>query len=91
MARAVDSRISDQLQLFRDRDVGCFQWGLVQGRTQTHLPWPAELVRAHGGSDDRSIWFHDLLYEDGSPYDPLEIETIRALTSGLRDSDGKGA
>ena len=86
MARAVDSRIEDQLHLFRERNVGCFQWGLVRGRSQTHLPWPADLVRAHGGSADTDLWFHDLLYEDGRPYDQAEIDTIAALTAtGRRD------
>lgn len=80
MARAVDSRIDDQLQLFFDRNVGCFQWGLVRGRTQTHLPWPADLVKAHGGSVDRDLWFHDLLFEDGRPYDPCETRLISHLT-----------
>lgn len=81
MARAVDSQISDQLELFRDRLVGCFQWGLVKGRTQTWLPWPDELVKAHGGDPARDVWFHDLLHEDGRPYDEREIETIRRLTT----------
>ncbi len=80
MARAVDSRIVDQLALYRDRGVGCFQWGFVKGRTQTHLPWPEALVRQHGGQADRSVWFHDLLHEDGLPYDPEEIATIKDLT-----------
>jgi hypothetical protein len=80
MARQIDSRISDQLELFHDRNVGCFQWGLVKGRTQTWLPWPDDLVRAHGGRIDRDVWFHDLLNEDGQPYDENEVETIRALT-----------
>ena len=79
MARAVGSRIADQLQLFQDRKVGCFQWGLVKGRTQTWLPWPDDLVRAHGGTVDRSRWFHDLLKPDGSPYDPKETEIISTL------------
>ncbi|RME14383.1 MAG: 1,4-beta-xylanase [Alphaproteobacteria bacterium] len=79
MARQIDSRISDQLALFRDRDVGCFQWGLVKGRTQTWLPWPDDLVRAHGGRVDRGVWFHDLLDENGRPYDPKEVDTLRAL------------
>lgn len=81
MARAVDSRISDQLELFHDRDVGCFQWGLVKGRTQTWLPWPDDLVRAHGGQADKDLWFHDLLHEDGRPYDEDEVKTIRTLTA----------
>lgn len=80
MARAVGSRINDQLRLFHDRNVGCFQWGLVKGRTQTWLPWPDDLVRAHGGVVDRSLWFHDLLHEDGTPYDRREVEIIRTLS-----------
>ena len=80
MARQIDSRISDQLELFHSRGVGCFQWGLVKGRTQTWLPWPDDLVRAHGGRIDRDVWFHDLLDESGHPYDRHEVETIRALT-----------
>lgn len=81
MARATDSRIQDQLDLFHDRKVGCFQWGFVKGRTQTHLPWPDELVRLHGGIEDRDLWFHDVLHEDGRPYDANEIEAIRRLTT----------
>lgn len=78
MARAVGSRISDQLKLFKDRNVGCVQWGLVQGRTQTWLPWPENLVAAHGGSADRSVWFHDILNKSGEPYDENEAEVMRA-------------
>ena len=90
MARQIDSRISDQLELFHDRDVGCFQWGLVKGRTQTWLPWPDDLVRAHGGRIDRDIWFHDLLDEKGEPYDPTEIQTIRTLTGSVEKTKRKG-
>ena len=79
MARPIGSRIDDQLHLFKSRSVGCFQWGLVKGRTQTHLPWPADLVIAHGGQTDRSIWFHDLLEKDGTPYIDDEAELIKAL------------
>ena len=79
MARPIGSRIDDQLRLFKDENVGCFQWGLVQGRTQTHLPWPNDLVEAHGGIADRSVWFHDLLHSDGRPYSPEEVATVGAL------------
>lgn len=84
MARAVDSRIVDQLPLFHDRSVGCFQWGLVRGRTQTHLPWPQDLVTLHGDHVDPDVWFHDLFHEDGRPYDPVEIEVIRALSGASK-------
>lgn len=81
MARSVGSRIADQLDLFKQRGVGCFQWGLVQGRTQTNLPWPADLVEAHGGQDDRSIWFHDILDSSGRAYDPEETSKVKAVAS----------
>ncbi len=81
MARAVASRIADQLDLMRRREVGCFHWGLVRGRTQTHLPWPEDLLRVVGGVPEPTGWFHDLLEPDGSPYDPKEIEIIRRLGS----------
>lgn len=81
MARAVDSRIADQLKLFHDRKVGCFQWGLVKGRTQTHIAWPEDLVRTHGDRVETGVWFHDLFHEDGTPYDMDEIETVRTLTT----------
>jgi len=80
MARPVGSRLADQLPLFRARGVGCLHWGLVQGRTQTWLPWPADLVAAHGGDADRSVWFHDLLTPEGTPYDPAEIALLQRLT-----------
>jgi hypothetical protein len=81
MARPIGSRIEDQLPLYRRRDVGCFQWGLVKGRSQTTLPWPAALVRDHGGHADRSVWFHDLLTADGEPYDRTETDLITAQVS----------
>lgn len=77
MARPVGSRIDDQLALFKSSNVGCFQWGLVKGRTQTNLPWPSDLVAQHGGVADRSVWFHDLFDEDGTAYDPGEIRVLR--------------
>jgi hypothetical protein len=81
MARAVGSSITDQLVLYHDRKVGCFQWGLTQGRTQTYLPWPADLVQMHGGAPEKGEWFHDLLTQEGVPYSELETELVRSLTS----------
>jgi hypothetical protein len=75
MARTADSRIAEQLPYFRDRRIGAFQWGLVRGRTQTHLPWPGMVVGETVGEE----WFHDILTEEGLPYSPAELETIRAL------------
>lgn len=39
MARHFDSTFETHLPLFKEAEVGCYSWGLVRGRTQTHLPW----------------------------------------------------
>ena len=75
MARTIDSRIGEQLPFFRDRKIGAFQWGLVKGRSQTHLPWPGFAGATTGNQE----WFHDILTEEGEPYAPAELDTIRAL------------
>lgn len=86
MARTLGSRIDDQLELYRSERIGAFQWGLVQGRTQTHHPWPSPVpnlsaaggrATVGGGSD---VWFHDLLRPDGTPYRPAEVRLIERLT-----------
>lgn len=82
MARSIGGSIDEQLELFSDRGIGCYQWGLVQGRTQTTVPWPEMLVRAHGGDPTADIWFHDILWADGTPYRQSEIDKISLLTGG---------
>ena len=74
MRRPVKSTVAECLGLFADADVGCLSWGLVNGKTQTHLPWghrPENLPYV-------GAWQHDLYRGDMSPYDPREIETIKA-------------
>jgi hypothetical protein len=63
------------LPLFRERKIGCYNWGLVAGRTQTYYPWGSQ-----PGTPPPTIWQHDLLHADGTPYDAGEIELFRKLT-----------
>jgi len=80
MARSVGSRIIEQLPLFQTRKVGAWQWGLVNGKTQTHIPWPAVKEGLENYSENESEWFHDLLHADGQPYCADEVELISRLT-----------
>jgi hypothetical protein len=51
-------------------------WGLVNGKTQTDLPW------GHRPGDPApKIWQHDLYRGDFSAYDAQEIKTIREYIS----------
>jgi hypothetical protein len=79
LARGLGSRVASHLPWFAERHIGCFHWGLVNGRTQTHLPWPGfEPLYADG------TWHHDLLHPDGAPYDAGEIADFRRWRATAR-------
>ncbi len=80
MARSAGSAIVDCLPVFFERRVHCFNWGLVAGKTQTIYDW------TNRGSAPPTVWFHDLLHADGSPYDAREIEILRTLTMQSRST-----
>jgi len=85
MARTIGSVFQDQLELYQSNNVGCFSWGLVQGRTQTHLPWPQALVELHGELEEPNMWFHDVLKPNGKPYDETEKLLVTELTSSTKE------
>jgi hypothetical protein len=76
MARSRGSTLATHLPIFRRERVGCFTWGLVRGRTQTHLPWLWT-----DPEREPVPWFHDLLHPDGTPYDPEEAALLRRLAA----------
>lgn len=76
LARHAQSYMHEQLPVFKQKNIGCYQWGLVKGKTQTHLPWP-EIKRSD--ANYASQWFHDLLDEQGQPYDASEVQLIKTL------------
>lgn len=72
LARGLGSLPETHLPWFARARIGCFHWGLVNGRTQTHLPWPGFEAAYTDGR-----WHHDLLHPDGTPYDETEIALFR--------------
>ena len=78
LARPAGSRIEEQLPLFKNENIGCFHWGLVNGATQTHLPWPFLGIEA-------GEWFHDLYYQNGESYRNEEIELFKSLQVEARN------
>lgn len=73
MARTLGSRIETHLPYFKENKIACYQWGLVNGRTQTHLPWTSL-------KDQGDEWFHDIFHANGEPYRSEEIDVIRKMT-----------
>ncbi len=72
----MESLVHTHLPFWKKHKVGCYNWGLVAGRTQTYYPWnnPA-------GSPEPDVWHHDILHPDGTPYSAEEAECIRKTTA----------
>ena len=78
MARGNGSFFFGGLMVGQVHRVGMINWGLVQGKTQTHLPWDSW---QHPYVDrEPSIWFHEVFRNDGTPYIPEEVEFIKRMT-----------
>ncbi len=72
MARTRGSSFFEQLPIFQRERIGCYNWGLVNGKTQTHIAWTPQ--------PGETRWFHDIVHADGTPYDAEEVAFIRRTT-----------
>jgi len=59
------------LPVFAKHQVSWYNWGLVAGKQQTYLPWGGK------GKTIKDPWHWDMLWPDGRPYAPKEIELIQ--------------
>ena len=79
------------LPIFKENNVGCFNWGLVAGKSQTHFGWSTtrsekekeagEFLEDGETIPEPEIWFHDILRTDGTPYSADEVNFIKQITS----------
>ncbi len=72
MARTLGSHFKTHLPIFLKESVGCMHWGLVNGKTQTHLHWGWR-----PGMGEPKVWQHDLFHQEYYPYDTGELELFR--------------
>lgn len=75
MARTRGSRFETHLPIFKRERVGCINWGLVSGKTQTIYSWQDPV-----GGGEPAVWFHDIFRVDGSPFSDDEVAFIRQMT-----------
>ncbi|HOX56263.1 MAG TPA: cellulase family glycosylhydrolase [Candidatus Paceibacterota bacterium] len=81
MARPNGSRFDPILGYFQQDNVGAYNWGFVNGKSQTIYPWDSWKKEYRA---EPPVWFHDIFRANGSPYDPAETEYIKAVTSRAR-------
>lgn len=78
MARSEGSTFDTVLPIAKQEGVGAINWGFVAGKTQTYLPWDS--WQRPYVVEQPSIWFHEVLRSDGTPYRQAEVDLIRQLT-----------
>lgn len=77
MARGNNSTFEGSLPVAKKYNVGAYNWGLVDGKSQTIYPWDS-WKKTYTGEPD--VWFHDIFRKDGTPYRKAETDLIKRLT-----------
>lgn len=79
MARGNGSTFDGSLPIGRKYRIAMINWGFVDGKSQTRLPWDS--WKKPYTAEEPTIWFHEVLRADGKPYRQAEVDLIRKLTS----------
>ena len=89
LARCMNNNVEEIFPLFYLEKIGCYNWGLVAGKSQTYEPWNSVWERYENEPNlkwDFTKWFHDLFRANHRPYNPKEIEIIKRFCD-LADKD----
>ncbi len=78
MSRGNGSTFQAVMPAAKKHRVALYNWGLVAGKTQTHLPWDS-WQKPYVGREP-AMWFHEILHRDGTPYRQAETDFIRKMT-----------
>jgi D-alanyl-D-alanine carboxypeptidase len=77
MARPQGSTFDPCLGYLKEQQVGAYNWGFVDGKSQTIFPWDSWQKPYKG---EPPVWFHDIFRKDGTPYNEKEVDYIRRTT-----------
>jgi hypothetical protein len=77
MSRGSGSTFDPLLGYLKREKIAAYNWGLVDGKTQTIYPWET-WQKTYTARPD--LWFHDVFQADGTPYRADEVEYIKRLT-----------
>jgi Cellulase (glycosyl hydrolase family 5) len=78
MARGNGSTFEELLPLLRERRIAAYNWGLVNGKSQTIYPWDS-WYKSYSGEPE--LWFHDVFRGGGKPYRDHEVQIIKSLAT----------
>jgi hypothetical protein len=79
MARGNGSTFDGSLPIGKRLGIAMINWGFVDGKTQTRLPWDS--WKKPYTYEEPPVWFHEVLRADGTPYRKAETDLIRSLAA----------
>ncbi len=79
MARGNGSTFDGSLPIAKRLNIAMYNWGFVDGESQTRLPWDS--WKKPYTFDEPTVWFHDVLHTDGTPYRQAEVDLIKRRAS----------
>ena len=81
MARPNGSRFDPILGYLKQEQVGAYNWGFIDGKSQTIFPWDSWKKPYDG---EPPVWFHDILRTNGEPYNQGEVDYIKSVTGASK-------
>ncbi len=88
MARGRNNTFFNILPILKKQKIAGYNWGFVQGKAQTEMPWDSwEKPYTKG---EPPLWFHEIFRKDGTPYSKQEVKYMKRLT-GVNTRVGKPA
>lgn len=75
MARRNGSYFQTIMPMLKENGVGAINWGFVAGKTNTIFAWDDP----HPDGLEPPVWFHDIYRQDKTPFDTVEIKTIKSM------------
>lgn len=92
MGRTRNNTFQNVMPKLKERNIGCINWGLVDGKSGTKWSWktygqknpgdgiPRPKIDPVNVHFDPELWFHDILKKDGKPYIQEEVDFIKKMT-----------
>jgi hypothetical protein len=80
LARGAGSTFDESLPIGKRLNIAMINWGLVDGKTQTRLPWDSWTIPYVNGREP-VVWHHEVFRADGTPYRAAEAALLHALAN----------
>lgn len=86
LARTMNSTFQGSYPVFKKYGVGAISFGLVVGKCGFHYVWNKHDANGKDipWKEQPKVWFHDILYANGQPYDAQEVEYIKEQTGATK-------